>query len=55
MKNYKVEFNGREAGAIGITYKIVVVVQAEDEKQALLKLYEKYEHISFPKFTVIGE
>lgn len=55
MKTYIAEFNGRLKNAIGITYKIVDKVQAENEEKALLALYEKYEHISFAKFKEVKE
>jgi len=51
MKTYKAKFKGREVGAIGIFYQIETEVQGKDEKDALLNLYEKYNHISFPTFT----
>lgn len=42
---FKITFIGRLAGAIGITYRIVETVEAENDKKAVLKLYEKFEHI----------
>jgi hypothetical protein len=51
MKTYNVQFNGRTKGAIGVTYWISAVVVAENEEAANLKLYEKWEHISFARFT----
>jgi len=53
MKTYRVTFKGREVGAIGIFYQITAIVQGNDEKEALLNLYEKYDHISFPVFTEV--
>jgi hypothetical protein len=55
MNTYKVKFRGREAGAIGIFYQIETTVQGKNEKDALLKLYEKYDHISFPRFEEVTE
>lgn len=52
-KTYRVNFKGRQVGAIGIFYAIADTVQGEDEEQARLKLYEKYEHISGLKLTEI--
>ena len=46
MNTYKIEFYGRENGAIGICYKIIKRIQSENEKTAVLKLYETHEHIS---------
>lgn len=45
MKTYRIEFNGREKNAIGVTYRIVKEVRATDEQAARLKLYETHEHI----------
>ncbi len=45
MKTFKITFIGREAGAIGICYRIEKTVQAADAKAARLKLYETHEHI----------
>lgn len=42
---YKARFTGRLIGAIGIFYACVDKVEADDEEQARLKLYEKWEHI----------
>jgi hypothetical protein len=55
MKTYKVTFIGREKGAIGIFYQITATVKGEDEKQALLNLYDNYDHVSSPNFKDIIE
>ena len=44
-KRFDISFIGREAGAIGITYRIHETVEAEDAGAAILKLYKKYDHI----------
>lgn len=46
MNNYKFSFTGRQAGAIGIFYKITDTYKAKDIHHALSLLYEDYEHIS---------
>ena len=46
MNTYTIEFFGRLAGAIGITYRIHETVQADTQGLAVLKLYDKYEHVS---------
>ncbi len=46
MKKFKFSFNGRQAGAIGIFYKITDTYKAKDIHEALSLLYEDYEHIS---------
>lgn len=45
MKNYTFTFIGRETGAIGIRYQITATVQAKNQRDAELKLYDRYEHI----------
>lgn len=49
MRTYRIKFKGRRIGAIGITEKFEETVQAENEEKAILKLYDKYEHISIIK------
>lgn len=46
MKTFKCYFTGRKVGAIGIFYDFIVTVQAENEEQARLKVYETHEHLS---------
>ena len=47
MKTFKIQFNGRKAGAQGITYPIYkIVLDAENEDKAILSLYDEYEHIT---------
>jgi hypothetical protein len=46
---YKVHFNGRLKGALGVTYKIEDTVEMDEVanlEEINLKLYDKYEHIS---------
>jgi translation initiation factor IF-3 len=54
VKIYKVKFTGRRIGAIGIFYRFSLKVKAENEEQATLKLYEKYEHIQQLEFKEVG-
>lgn len=51
MKTYHFDFIGRENGAIGIRYAISEQVQADDYDAAVLRLYDRYEHISVRHFT----
>ncbi len=44
MKKYKFSFNGRQTGAIGITYQITDTYEAESINEAVSKLYADYEH-----------
>jgi hypothetical protein len=46
MKTYQAHFYGRKKGAIGIFYHISDTVQGNDEKEANLNLYDKYDHIT---------
>ena len=43
---YNIEFIGRKAGAIGVTYKIQDTIKASSEADFIEKLYKKYEHVS---------
>lgn len=45
MKTYKITFRGRENNAIGIFYTITDFFSGENEEQARLSMYDKYEHI----------
>lgn len=46
MKKYKVWFRGREVGAISIFSNFCIIVEAEDEEKARLKVYDTHEHLS---------
>lgn len=46
MKTFKITFNGRTKGAIGITYTITDTFQGETLEDAKLNMYDKYEHIN---------
>ena len=46
MKKFKFSFIGRQAGAIGIFYKITDTYEAKDIHEALSYLYEDYDHIN---------
>lgn len=43
---YIMRFNGRESGAIGITYRITAEREASTEQEAIDALYNEFEHIS---------
>lgn len=47
LKTYEIHFSGRTNNSIGRTYQIVETVKAESKQAAILKLYEKYEHIFY--------
>jgi hypothetical protein len=53
MKQYQANFTGREVGAIGIFYDINHVIEANNEEEAKLKLYDYYEHINNLTLTEI--
>jgi len=49
MKKYRVNFNGRLRGAIGIFYQINDTIEMPENAtfdEINLKLYDKYEHIT---------
>ena len=53
MYKFTIEFYGRTKGAIGSFYTIRDSVEAETKEKAILKLYDKYEHIQQVKFISI--
>ena len=48
---YNIEFTGRKAGAIGITYKINDKIEAKNDAEFIEKLYKKYSSISSLKIN----
>ncbi len=52
-KQYEVIFLGKTKGAIGISYRIIATVEAEDEDGARLALYERYDHVQRPVFREV--
>ena len=48
---YNIEFVGRKAGALGITYKINDKIEAKNEADFIEKLYKKYDNISVLKIN----
>ena len=46
MKKFTFTFTGRQAGAIGIFYKIKDTYKAQNINEALKLLYANYEHIT---------
>lgn len=47
---YRVKFNGRKVGAIGIVYDIVSYCYGDNEDEARIELSDRYDHVMFPKF-----
>lgn len=45
MKTFLIKFNGRKKGALGAFSNFIETVTAPNKQSAILKLYEKYEHI----------
>lgn len=45
VKNYRAKFVGRETGAIGICYPIETDVSGFSRDNAILNLYERFEHL----------
>ena len=43
---FRIAFIGRKIGAIGITYPIVAARTARTPEEAILDLYDQYEHIT---------
>lgn len=46
-------FKGRKINAIGIAYLRTEIVVADKEEAAIIKLYDRYEHISILKIAKI--
>jgi hypothetical protein len=53
MKTYVIAFDGRKKNSLGICYKNTATRKGETFDDAILALYDEFEHISFP--TVISE
>ncbi len=54
-KKYRVTFNGRAKGAIGRSSNFQVTVSADSPQQAILKLYDEYDHIHMPQVAEVKE
>ena len=53
MKKFKFRIIANELGAIGKRYKYTATTEANDKEEAILKLYDNYEHISI--ISINGE
>jgi hypothetical protein len=53
MKTYHITFVGRQKSAIGVSCAFTETVQAANEEAAILKLYDKYDHIQQPSITEV--
>ena len=47
MKTFHFDIHARRVGAIGLTSRFLPSVLAETKDEAVLKLYDTYEHISY--------
>ena len=54
-KTYMVKFKGVTKGAIGITCSYKTTVRGVNEDDARINLYDRFDHVSFPKFELIHE
>jgi hypothetical protein len=52
MKTYIITFTGRKLGAIGLSERFSITLKADNEQDAITKLYEEYEHITSFHATV---
>lgn len=50
---YQAKFTGRTVGAIGIFYPITTTVDGDNEDDARLRLYDRFDHIMGLKLTPI--
>lgn len=46
MKRYRIEFEGRKVGSLGLTHRVCRVVDAGSTEEAQMKAYETHEHIA---------
>lgn len=53
MNKYKIEFTGKIKGAIGSFQKFSVVVEAKNTKEAVIKLYDDYDHVHGPIVSIV--
>ena len=53
MKTYSATFYGKQKGAIGVFLTYTTVVQGENETQARINLYNRYDHIMSLTLTEI--
>ena len=52
MKTYRINFYGRPNGAIGICWGHTETVQALTEEGAVVRLYERFEHVRVQHITI---
>lgn len=50
---YQATFTGRTVGAIGVFYPITTTVDGDNEDDARLRLYDRFDHIMGLKLTPI--
>jgi len=55
LHTYRCSFVGREVTAIGITYPTAITVEAPNEGQARLKIYDTHDHLSNVKIEEVAE
>jgi hypothetical protein len=55
MAKFKINFRGREKGAIGQFHECTEIVEADNLEQAFLKLYDKYDSVQLPGDNCIEE
>ena len=54
MNTYEIAFKGRKIGAIGIIYRMTETVEAPTAKEAEHKLYDRFEHISVGRISLLN-
>lgn len=53
MNRYTITFHGRLKSAIGIFYRITDTAVSDSLKNAIIKLYDKYDSVQSPKLTKV--
>ena len=55
MATWIITFTGRKKNALGIFYEITAAREGVTKEDALLALYNEYDHVMFPRFTLVEE
>jgi hypothetical protein len=46
LRRFQIKFYGKKNGALGLSFLVEKIVEAENEKLARMKAYDTHEHIS---------
>ena len=54
-KNFLANFVGKRVGAIGVSYSVTENFSGENQEEAHLSIYDKYEHLQFLQMAEVVE